>query len=199
MSQQQKAAVAGTAVVRFGTLFWPEGSLACSEKTLITVPTRRKEMRNYPVDSKEAMARIVALALLADGALDHSEVAALEKHELRENLGLSAETLERVIHEFCNDMMQTARAPNIGQIELDVQLVDHLLDDIQSPELQKKALTAIVDIVNADGSLNPGEAILISQAMSRWGLELQRVTHIEVREAQHLSPIVPAQPQVADA
>ena len=113
-------------------------------------------MRNYPVDSTEAMARIVALALLADGALDHSEVAALEKHELRENLDLPADTLERVIHEFCNDLMQTARAPNIGQIELDVQLVDHLLDDIQSPELQKKALTAIVDIVNADGSRQRG-------------------------------------------
>ena len=139
-------------------------------------------MRNYPIDSAEAMARIVALALLADGALDHSEVAALEKHELRGDLGIPPETLERVIHEFCNDLMQTARAPNIGQIELDLQLVDHLLDDIQSPELQKKALTAIVDIVNADGSLNSGEAILISQAMSRWGLELQRVTHIEVRE-----------------
>ncbi|EXI81685.1 MAG: hypothetical protein AW12_02762 [Candidatus Accumulibacter sp. BA-94] len=29
-------------------------------------------MRKYPIDSPEAMARIVALALLADGALDHS-------------------------------------------------------------------------------------------------------------------------------
>ena len=156
-------------------------------------------MRNYPIDSTEAMARIVALALLADGALDHSEAEALEKHELRENMGLPAETLERVLHEFCNDLLQTARAPNIGQIELDPQLVDHLLDDIQSPELQKKALAAIVDIVNADGCLNAGEAILISQAMSRWGLELQRVTHLEVREAKHLSPIVPEQTQVAEA
>jgi hypothetical protein len=72
---------------------------------------------------------------------------------------------------------------------------------VLSPALirDKKALTAIVDIVNADGSLNSGEAILISQAMSRWGLELQRVTHIEVREAKHLSPIVPGQVQVAEA
>ena len=58
-------------------------------------------MRSYPIDSAEAMARIVAVALLADGVLDHSEVEALEKHELRNNLGLPAETLERVLHEFC--------------------------------------------------------------------------------------------------
>ncbi|ACV37659.1 conserved hypothetical protein [Candidatus Accumulibacter phosphatis] len=156
-------------------------------------------MRKYPIDSTEAMARIVAVALLADGALDHSEVEALEKHELRDNLGLPAATLERVLHEFCNDLLQTARAPNIGQIELDAQLVDHLLDDIQSHELQKKALTAIVDIVNADGSLNAGEAILLSRAMSRWGLELHQVTRIEVRDAKLLSPVVTAQTQVAEA
>ncbi|MEF8724786.1 MAG: TerB family tellurite resistance protein [Candidatus Accumulibacter delftensis] len=182
-----------------GTLFWPRSLLPANKKKPFDRSNKEKRMRNYPIDSAEAMARIVALALLADGALDHSEVEALEKHELRETLGLPAETLERVIHEFCNDLMQTARAPNIGQIELDLQLVDHLLDDIQSPELQKRALTAIVDIVNADGSLNSGEAILISQAMSRWGLELQRVTHIEVREAKHLSPLVPAPAQVAEA
>ncbi|HRI91959.1 MULTISPECIES: TerB family tellurite resistance protein [unclassified Candidatus Accumulibacter] len=190
--------MARAAVTHAGTSFWPRGSLACSEG-IFNRSNKERKMRKYPIDSPEAMARIVALALLADGALDHSEVEALEKHELRGDLGIPPETLERVIHEFCNDLMQTARAPNIGQIELDLQLVDHLLDDIQSPELQKKALTAIVDIVDADGSLNSGEAILISQAMSRWGLELQRVTHIEVREAKHLSPIVPGQVQVAEA
>lgn len=75
---------------------------------------------------------------------------------------------------------------SIGQIELDAQLVDHLLDDIQSHELQKKALTAIVNIVDPDGSLNAGEAILLSRAMSRWGLELHQVTRIEVRDAELL-------------
>lgn len=150
-------------------------------------------MRNYPTDSPQALARIVALALLADGALDHSEADALERCRLRDDLGLSRETLDRVIHEFCNDLLQTARAPNIGQIELDSQLVDELLADIRSPELQRKALTAMVEVINADGSLNAGEALLISQAMSRWGLELQRVSHIEVREANHPSAIVAGQ------
>jgi uncharacterized tellurite resistance protein B-like protein len=146
-------------------------------------------MRNYTTDSAEAMSRVVALALLADGALDHCELASLEKHELYGRLRIDAATLDQVIHEFCNDLMQCARAPNVGQIELDRELIDHLLGDIRSPELQKEALQAIFDIVYADGRLNGGEGILISQAMNLWGLERQPVGPSEIAEGQQVSPL----------
>lgn len=145
-------------------------------------------MRHYTTDSAEAMSRVVALALLADGALDHSELESLKSRQMHDRLRIAPETLDRVMHEFCNDLLQCARAPNVGQIELDRELIDQLLDDIRSPEMQKDALGAIVDIVNADGCLNGGEAILISEAMNLWGLELKQVTRTEVRTAHRLSP-----------
>mgnify|MGYP000878692373 CR=1 FL=1 len=147
-------------------------------------------MRHYTTDSAEAMSRVVALALLADGALDHSELESLASHEIHNRLRIAPETLDRVIHEFCNDLLQCARAPNIGQIELDREMIDHLLDDIRSPEMQREALGAILDIVNADGCLNGGEAILISEAMNLWGLELKQVTRTEVRQTQRSWPLV---------
>jgi uncharacterized tellurite resistance protein B-like protein len=147
-------------------------------------------MRHYTTDSAEAMSRVVALALLADGALDHSELESLASNEIHGRLRIAPETLDRVIHEFCNDLLQCARAPNVGQIELDRELIDHLLDDIRSPEMQKEALGAILDIVNADGCLNGGEAILISEAMNLWGLELKQVTRTEVRQTQRPWPLV---------
>jgi hypothetical protein len=150
-------------------------------------------MRTYTTDSAEAMARVIALALLADGALDHSELESLTKRGLDDQINIDPATLDRVIHEFCNDLMQCAPAPNVGQIEFDRELIDHLLDDIRSPELQKKALSAILGIVNADGCLNGGEAILVSEAMNRWGLELKRVTRTEVRAAQPISPMLERQ------
>jgi uncharacterized tellurite resistance protein B-like protein len=142
-------------------------------------------MRHYTTDSPEAMSRVVALALLADGALDPREIESLDKQTILDKLGISRGTLDRVIHEFCNDLLQCARAPNVGQIELDRDLVGHLLDDLRTPEMQQQALAAMVDIVNADGCLNSGEAILISEAMSRWDLELQHVSRTEVRRARH--------------
>ena len=132
-------------------------------------------MRHYTADSAEATARVVALALLADGALDNSEIQALQKHSILDNLHIDPDVFDRVMHEFCNDVLQSARAPNIGQIEIDREVINHLLDDIRSPQLQKDALRAVLDIVNADWCLSGGEAVLVSQAMSRWGLELHEL------------------------
>ncbi|MDS4014395.1 MAG: hypothetical protein RKP46_08570 [Candidatus Accumulibacter sp.] len=145
-------------------------------------------MRHYTTDSPEAMSRIVALALLADGALDPREIESLDRRAILDKLGISHGTLDRITHEFCNDLLQCARSPNVGQIELDRDLVEHLLDDIRAPEKQQQALAAIVEITEADGCLNGGEAILISEAMSRWGLELQHVARTVVRRAQRPLP-----------
>ncbi|MBL8424948.1 MAG: TerB family tellurite resistance protein [Candidatus Accumulibacter phosphatis] len=132
-------------------------------------------MRHYTSDSTQAMARVVSLALLADGGLDNSEIQALQKHSILDKLNIDPETFDQVMHEFCNDILQSARAPNVGQIEIDREVIDHLLGDIRSPELQKEALRAMLDIVNADWSLSGGEAVLVSQAMSLWGLELHHL------------------------
>ncbi|MDS4055664.1 hypothetical protein [Accumulibacter sp.] len=154
-------------------------------------------MRHYTTDSPEAMSRIVALALLADGALDPREIESLDRQAILDKLGISHATLDRVTHEFCNDLLQCARSPNVGQIELDRDLVEHLLDDIRAPEKQQQALAAIVEITEADGCLNGGEAILISEAMSRWGLELQHVARTVVLRAQRGAQRHRAQPSVS--
>ena len=132
-------------------------------------------MRNYTTDSTEAMARLVSLALLADGGLDNSEIESLEKYSILDHLGIDADTFDRVMHEFCDDLLLSARAPNIGQIEVDAELINHLLGDLRAPELQVKTLRAMLDIVNADWCISGGEAVLVAQAMSRWGLELHQL------------------------
>lgn len=129
-------------------------------------------MRHYPSDSAEAVARVVSLALLADGGLDNSELRTLEQRAILEQLKVGDDTFDRVLHEFCDDVLLTARAPNVGQIELDGDVIDGLLADIGSPALQRQALRAILDIVAADRCLNGGEAVLVSQALSRWQLDL---------------------------
>jgi len=60
--------------------------------------------------------------------------------------------------------------------------------EIQLPSMQNDALGAIVDVVNADGCRNGGEAMLLSEAVNLCGLELKQVTRTEVRAAHRLSP-----------
>ena len=54
---------------------------------------------------------------------------------------------------------------------------DELLNEILDPLLQRKVLRAMLDIVNADGCLAGGEAVLVSQAMKLWAIDLYEVSH----------------------
>ena len=45
--------------------------------------------RAYPVNSAEAAARIVALAMVANGRIETAETVALDAHKARERLGLT--------------------------------------------------------------------------------------------------------------
>jgi uncharacterized tellurite resistance protein B-like protein len=130
-------------------------------------------MRHYPTNSPEAMARIVALALLADGAIDLSELESMKRHEITKGLGLDDRQFDKVVHDFCNDMMTFAHRAPTGQFELDQKSIDALLAEIQDSELQSRLLSAILNIVNAEGNLLASEVTLVSRAMTCWGLDLR--------------------------
>lgn len=142
-------------------------------------------MRHYPTNSPEAMARIVALALLADGAIDLSELESMKRHEITNGLGLDDRQFDKVIHDFCNDMMMFAHRAPTGQFELDQKSTDALLAEIQDSELQNQLLSAMLNIVNAEGTLLASEVTLVSRAMTCWGLDLRLSS--DVGDPQHTS------------
>ena len=129
-------------------------------------------MRHYNTDTPEALARIVAAAVLADGGLDKTELQLLESKAVIQRLGMSTFEFDRVVHEFCDDMHIVSLRENGGQLALDRETIDQLLSDVRSPNLQMSLLGILLDIVSADDRLSPGELTLVSQAMTRWGLEL---------------------------
>lgn len=150
-------------------------------------------MRHYPIDSPEAKARVVALALLADGAIDLNEIDALERHEVVARLGLDHACFDRVVREFCEDMLVSANRGPSGQVELDEETIDALLADIHDPLMRKRMLRAVLDIVNADGRLADGEAVLVTHAMQCWGLDLYDVANVaRLRRFDGRRPGMPA-------
>ena len=131
-------------------------------------------MRHYPPDSPEAMTRVIALALMVDGAIDLSELESLQRNEVVNRLGIDHARFDKIIHEFCDDMLTYAVRMPSGQYELDPKNIGHLLDDIANPILQKKVLSVMLDIVNADGNLAHSETALVAQAINHWKLDLVR-------------------------
>ncbi len=144
-------------------------------------------MRHYTPDSPQAAARLLALAILADGGLDVAELRVLDDYDIAGKLGLDKYLFDEVIKDFCFDLAQYSDREFASHLELDRETIGHLLRDIRNPGRQMELLRMMVDIVNADGSLAGGEAVLISEAMVVWGLDLHRVA-IDARAAHSSVP-----------
>lgn len=147
-------------------------------------------MRHYRPNSPEATARVIALALLADGAIDLSELKALEQDDIVVRLDIDQAGFDRVVQEFCEDMLTYAHRMPLSHIELGAETIADLLDEIRDPSLQRKVLRAMLDIVNADGRLADGEAVLVSQAMKLWSIDLYEVSHLPTMHSRRWSPQV---------
>lgn len=129
-------------------------------------------MRNYPSDSPQAMARIVALALMADGSIDRSELNLLERQEVLRRIGLSHEQFDTISYEFFEDLLKVGQRLNSGQFGLNAQIVASVLGDIREPALQQKAIRLILAVVHADHRLTADEAGLVAHALKHWKLDL---------------------------
>lgn len=118
------------------------------------------------------MTRVVALALLVDGAIDLSELETLRRNDIINRFGIDHARFDKVIHEFCDDILTYVSLKPSGQYQLDPKSVGHLLAAIADPNLQKKVLGLMLDIVNADGNLAHSETALVAQALKHWKLDL---------------------------
>ncbi|MBL8487004.1 MAG: hypothetical protein JNK22_07965, partial [Rhodocyclaceae bacterium] len=61
-------------------------------------------LRAYPPDSPRAMARLVALAMLADGRLEERELAALDRRGVLTALGITRADFNQVLFDLCQDL-----------------------------------------------------------------------------------------------
>jgi hypothetical protein len=144
-------------------------------------------MRHYPSDSPQAMARLLVLALLADGLIDTSELDLLDDKRTIASLGLDSAGFDEVFYGFCADMLRTGQRMTSDRLDLDEDTIDRMLDEVRDPLLQKKTLRAMMDIVHADRQLAGGEAALFARALKRWALDLDQFAAISAG-TRHLSP-----------
>ncbi len=146
-------------------------------------------MRHYPANSPEALARVVAIAMMADGAIDFSELKSLERHDIVRRIGLDQDGFDKVFYEYYADLSICAERLPSGQFELDGLTIGLLFDEIRDAQLQKKAVRAMLDIVNADRSLTGSEASLIAQALKQWDVALYEVSDTSIPDHR---PRIPA-------
>ena len=127
-------------------------------------------MRTYPHNSPQAAARIVTLAMLADGAVSGAEIDALDRSGVHQQLGLRADDWDAVVHDLCDDLVTSAQLTWADAVRIDPRTLDDLMAEIVDPALRLKVLRLCVAVCEADGNVEDGEAIMLGTAVEQWGL-----------------------------
>ncbi len=126
-------------------------------------------MRSYLHNSPQAAARVLAMALLADGHYSMVEVQTLDRIHAARRLGLTPEGFKEVLDDFCHDLLMAHQGRWTGSFHrLDPLLRTRLLGEVTNPDLQREVLLLCTDIVKADGHLAEGELQMIDSLAGTW-------------------------------
>jgi uncharacterized tellurite resistance protein B-like protein len=128
-------------------------------------------MQPYARNSPQAAARIVALAMMADGRMCKAEIDAFDRLRAHQQLGLRRDEWHAVVDRFCNDLLTTARRRGVDACEIDPALLGGLMAEIDDPELRIKVLGLCLSVAKADRKIAQGESIVLAAAIERWGLQ----------------------------
>ncbi|MRR50103.1 MAG: TerB family tellurite resistance protein [Rhodocyclaceae bacterium] len=124
-------------------------------------------LRAYAVDSPRAKARLVVLALLADGRLDECEISALERRGVYTDLGITREDFVQVLYDFCADVAAHLSAGS-GGYRLTPTTLAGLFNEVADGKAREKLLRHMVAVISSDGKLSDAEENLFLNAMDHW-------------------------------
>ena len=139
-------------------------------------------MRTYLRNSPPAAARIVALAMLADGHLCKTEIDALACADVHTQLGLPHAELHAIVHALCEDLLVSSQGDWEAACRIHPDTLASVLAEIDDPALRVKVLRLCLTVIAADEHLADGETVILAAVAAHWGL------HHETKPPQRLPP-----------
>ncbi|MDO9505329.1 MAG: TerB family tellurite resistance protein [Hydrogenophaga sp.] len=125
--------------------------------------------RSYPHNSPEAAARIVAVALIANGEIKAVEMAALNAHVSHERLGMTEAQWHGVVHDLCADLLRSARSDDESRVS--DEMLGHMLREVDDDSTRRAVLKLSCAVVYADGHVEVGESFVLLAMSEHWGLQ----------------------------
>lgn len=133
---------------------------------------RTYPLRTYPTNSPRAMARLVVLALLADGQIDEREMETLNRLGAFAALGISREDFVQVLYDFCADAAQLSQSA--GGYRLSPALLSALLSEVDDPRAKERVMNLVVAVISSDGRVTDSEEDLLLGVLHAWGGSLRK-------------------------
>ena len=128
-------------------------------------------MRTYPSNSPQAAARIVSLAMLADGHVCNAELEELIKQGVHQQLGLQHEELTAVVHACCDDLLTGAHMTWADACRIDPVILLGLMAEVDDPALRLKVLHLCLSVAEAGGAVAQSESAVLVAAVEHWGMQ----------------------------
>lgn len=129
-------------------------------------PARLHPLRAYPHGSPRAKARLVALALLADGRLEDGEIDMLDRNGAFFRLGISRSDFFEVMADFCADLMRLPEGK--GNALLTPAMLAGLFAEVENGEDRTMLLQLIFELAHSDGTISGNEENLLRHAIENW-------------------------------
>ena len=123
-------------------------------------------MKAYSVNSPEAAARVLAMAMLADGQYSMTEIRALDRQNAPARLGLTPEAFKAVVDGFCHDLLLAGGGQWTGTVDPDTR--EQLMKEITDREMQDLVLLQCETLMLSDGHLADGEVELLDALSAAW-------------------------------
>lgn len=140
-------------------------------------------IRTYPENSPQAIGRIVAMMMVADGSLAEAELATLSDPEHLASVGLDAHELRTVLADHLVDVALASPTPHEARVN-DPAILDQVLAPVTDPALRLKACALAIHASGADEQIAPAEQAVLHYMLGQWGLTLEQL-HDYL--AQHLN------------
>lgn len=131
--------------------------------------------RNYAANSPEAMARILAVTLLADGHLDKRELHNLSRANAYSRLGMTQLDFMQVLFDFCEDLLTRAPRSSDGYCKLAPELSGQMLAEVSDAWRRRELIRLMIEIIRADGHVARGESVMFWEALDAWNMKLTDV------------------------
>lgn len=127
-------------------------------------------MHSYPRNSPQAAVRIVALTLLADGHVNASEIASLQRLADAGRFGPEPPDVSAVVRDTVLDLLATGASSWSGGAHLDPTMVESLLSEIDDPALRREVLALCHAAAVADRHVSDGEKSFLAVLAGHWKL-----------------------------
>lgn len=137
-------------------------------------------MRPYPINSPEAIARLLAMFMISDGNMDPRELDLLEKVNVYDLIGLSRKQFAQVLTDYCDDISDEAEQDGTIHL-LDTDRIETMLAEVTNPAKRILACVLAMDISKSDGTISDPEIVLLRHMMKEWNISLDDLERQFVR------------------